>query len=238
MEQWITKNNCKISKIPSVRCNVYLIQKENQSILVDTGKKLSFNKLERGINKLGEEISSISYLILTHTHYDHCQSARRIKEKSNCKIIVSQNAADSIKNGYTMLPNGTFLFTKIIVKLGRLIGKRKFGYEIFNPDILVKDGYSLNFNETNLRIIETSGHSIDSISILIDDEIAIVGDEMIGIFKKSIFPPFADDISKMFESWVKLFKTGCLNYLPGHGNEIKRNRLKREISIRKLIKED
>ena len=30
-------------------------------------------------------------------------------------------------------------------------------------------------------------------SLVIDDEIAIVGDTMFGVLKKSVFPPYADD---------------------------------------------
>jgi glyoxylase-like metal-dependent hydrolase (beta-lactamase superfamily II) len=71
-------------------------------------------------------------------------------------------------------------------------------------------------------------HSEDSISFLVDNEIAIVGDVMFGVIKNSIFPPFADKTDKMIKSWNRLLITDCIIFLPGHGNEIKRELLKKQ----------
>ena len=76
--------------------------------------------------------------------------------------------------------------------------------------------------------METAGHSEDSVSLLIDDEIAIVGDLMFGVFRNSIFPPFSDNVQQMIESWGKLLGTNCRVFLPGHGKEINRDRLQKE----------
>ena len=103
--------------------------------------------------------------------------------------------------------------------------KKKF--KPFEPDILISGDYDLNSTDNLINIIETSGHSEDSISILIDNEIAIVGDVMFGVFKNSIFPPYADNTGKMIKSWDRLLNTKCSIFLPGHGNEIKRELLKK-----------
>ena len=228
MRIWKTKNGCNIVQVLSGRSNAYLIYKDSKVILIDTGKKSSFAKLSKKMNSLNMTIEDISNLILTHTHFDHCQSTKEIKEKSDCKVIVSSIAADSIKNGYTLLPNGTYYATKLVANLGRLIGERKYGYEPFQPDIFVSGEYELNIADCKIKIIETIGHSNDSISLLVDNEIAIVGDTMFGVFKNSIFPPYADDPDKMIESWNKLLNTDCNIFLPGHGREIHRSLLQKE----------
>lgn len=61
-----------------------------------------------------------------------------------------------------------------------------------------------------------------------DNEIAIVGDTMFGVFKNSIFPPYSDDTVKMIESWGRLLNTDCIIFLPGHGKEINRKLLQKE----------
>jgi len=109
-----------------------------------------------------------------------------------------------------------------------LIGKRKFGYQPFEPDILIWGDYDFNNAENLIKIIETSGHSEDSISVCLDDEIAIVGDAMFGVFKNAIFPPYADNTDKMIKSWHRLLNTNCNIFLPGHGNEITRALLKNQ----------
>ncbi len=228
MNNWKTKNGYKIIQVLSGRSNAYLLLKDKLVILIDTGKGSSFKKLSNNIHLLGVSLNKITHLILTHTHFDHCQSARKIKDNSSCKIIVSSNAVNSIKNGYTKLPKGTTFITKQISRLGQLIGKRKFGYQPFEPDILIREDYDLNSADSLISILETSGHSEDSISIFVDNEIAIVGDVMFGIFTKSIFPPYADNTDKMIKSWNRLLNTDCNIFLPGHGTVIKRDLLKRQ----------
>ncbi len=228
MKKWLTKNNCEIYRVISDRSNVYLIVIGGESILVDTGSKSAFTRLQKNLSCLGLSLENITYLILTHTHYDHCQSAKRIKEISGCRIITSRESKESVNGGYYQLPNGTLFFTRIISRLGQKVGIKKYGYEPFEPDILIDNEYQLINNFNNIRITETAGHSDDSISIIIDEEIAIVGDTIFGVFPNSVFPPYADDVSKMIEKWGKLLDTNCKIFLPGHGSEVKRKLLKRE----------
>ncbi|MBN2280668.1 MAG: MBL fold metallo-hydrolase [Candidatus Marinimicrobia bacterium] len=228
MKKWKTKHGCKISRVLSGRSNAYLVQLDNANFLVDTGTKSAFGKLIRNIHRLGLSPENLSGLILTHTHFDHCQSARRIKEISHCRILVSGAARDAVKTGYTRLPDGTFWITKGIARLGQWIGARKLGYEPFEPDILIQDHPDLYNLYSKVQILRTVGHSCDSISIIVDDEIAIVGDTMFGILKNSIFPPFADDQQQLIASWKDLLKTHCQWFMPGHGKEITRNLLQKE----------
>jgi hydroxyacylglutathione hydrolase len=51
---------------------------------------------------------------------------------------------------------------------------------------------------------------------------------MLGVFKKSVFPPFADNVNEMINSWGRLLETNCRLFLPGHGYEIKRKLLQTE----------
>ena len=228
MKTWKTKNGSKIFRVLSGRSNAYLILYDNKTILVDTGKKSAFGRLNRKLKTLNVPVENISTLILTHTHFDHCQSAKKIQEGSACLIIVSGAAEDYIPKGYTRLPGGTFPITKLISKFGSLVGEKRFGYEPFRPDILVNGDIGLNDEKDGIKIIKTAGHSDDSVSILVENEIAIVGDSMFGIFMNSIIPPYADDIPEMIESWRKLLNTNCKIFLPGHGREINRNLLEKE----------
>lgn len=228
MKNWKTKNGTIINLLLSGRSNAYLVLKENIVILIDTGKTNAYKTLLKNLVSLDIKIEDISFVILTHTHFDHCQSARKIKEKSNCQIIVSGIAADSVKNGYTKLPHGTFWITELIAATGRLIGKSKFGYEPFQPDILITDDYNLDVEGVSIKITETTGHSADSVSIIVDNEIAVVGDAMLGVYGNSVFPPFADDVLEMLLSWHKLLETDCNIFLPGHGKEISRKVLQKE----------
>ena len=228
MKSWKTKNGYEIFQVLSGRSNSYFISTGTLNILVDTGKESAYNRLKLNIDLLKLTNKKIAFLILTHTHFDHCQSAAKIKEQANCRIIVSEKEEESIKKGYTSLPNGTLIFTRLISFLGNWIGKKRFGYKPFIPDILVDDEFDLMDYDLNIKMIKTEGHSSGSISVIVDNEIAIVGDAIFGVFKNSVFPPYADNPIEMIKSWRMLLDTDCDTFLPGHGKEVKRELIQKE----------
>jgi glyoxylase-like metal-dependent hydrolase (beta-lactamase superfamily II) len=228
MKNLTTKKGTTIYRILSGRSNSYLISTSEYNILVDTGKSSAYKRLIDGISSLKLKNNRIDSLILTHTHFDHCQNAAIIKEKYQCKVILSEKDKGFIKQGYTTLPKGTNFFTKIISAFGNHILWKSCRYRPFVGDVLIKD--SLDFEKlfSDIRIINTEGHSQGSISIIVDNEIAIVGDAMFGVFKNSVFPPFADNPDELIESWSILLNTDCERFLPGHGVFITRNTLLNE----------
>lgn len=206
-----------------------MISAKQKNILVDTGPQSSYKKLLQNIKSVKSDNEIIDILILTHSHYDHCQNAFMIKKDFNSRIIMSESESAYVLKGYTPLPNGSFGITKFISFVGKKLGKRHFGYTPFSADTILKESYELTDNGLDIKLIDTNGHSIGSISVIVDNEIALVGDTMLGKFKQSIFPPFADDIDQMIRSWEKLLKTNCTTFLPGHGKEISRELVQKEL---------
>lgn len=231
MENLITHSGYNITQLLSGHSNSWLVQKNDLSILVDSGKTKSRSLLMQNLKTALHQGNTLDYLMLTHTHYDHCQSAAAIKNLYHCNIIVSENAVPSITAGYTHLPRGTNYVSDILAKAGHALMKKKFMYAPFNADITISDDYLFPAPDADLRIITTPGHSADSISLIVDNEVAIVGDAMFGIFRNHVFPPFADDIPEMIRSWGKLLDTGCTTFLPGHGRAISRELLEKEYGI-------
>ena len=228
MKNWKTKNGYEIYRVLAGRSNCYLVSNGKHNILIDTGIGSAFKKLYQNIESLKLSNKKISFLILTHTHFDHCQNAKRIKEFENCRVIISEKEKESVEKGYTTLPNGTVPLTKLIAALGKKIGERKFGYEKFFPDILVQESIDLIKYGLDIKVVATPGHSQGSISVIIDNEIALVGDTLFGIYINSVFPSYAEDPIEMIMSWGKLLDTSCRIFLPGHGRAIKRELLQKE----------
>lgn len=223
MKTWNTKN-CTIYQILEGRSNSFLINSQNNCILIDTGRANSWKKLSSKLDDiLGKD--KLSCLILTHTHFDHVENADKIKEKYKSMIIVHQSESEYLMLGNSPLPKGSNLATGFMTEvLGKKLESR-YQYEKVNPDIIVDQRYDLIGFEFNAHIIHTPGHSKGSLSIIIDNEIAVVGDAMFGVFGNSIYPPFADDPEIMVKSWIKLINTNCDLFLPGHGKEISRKLL-------------
>ncbi len=226
MKKWIT-NSCIIYQILEDRSNSFLVNSKNNYILIDTGRKNTWKELTAKFDELLNK-NELPYLILTHTHFDHAENAAKIKKKYNPKIIVHKSEAEYLKQGSSPLPKGTNFATRFMSDvLGKLF-QYKYNYESVDPDILVDKNYNLSNFGFNVYIIHTPGHSKGSVSVIIDDEIAIVGDSMFGVFKNSAFPPYADDPEIMVKNWNNLLKTECLIFLPGHGKAISRKLLENQ----------
>lgn len=234
LKKWTT-NNCIIYQILEGRSNSFLVSSKNNYVLMDTGRKNSWKELNTKLNHLLGE-NKLSCILLTHTHFDHVENAARLKRKYKSKLIVHKGEAEYLKHGNTPLPKGTNLATEFITGT---LGKRaqsKYNYEPADPDILVDEKYNLINFEFNNYIIHTPGHSKGSMSVIIDKEIAVVGDTLFGVFRNSVFPPFADDPKTMVESWKKLLETDCKLFLPGHGKAISRKLLETQYKKHTRIK--
>ena len=228
MKMWKTINRNEIFQVLSGRANAYFISTALGNVLIDTGVRSSYQRLKKHIKKLHLVADKIDFLVLTHTHFDHCQNAKRIKDKDKSQIIIGAEEAEFVQQGKAPIPEGTFSFTRFVARLGRMLEAKQFGYAPFTADRLIDDKMTLIKEDIVVELISTPGHSKGSISVIVDNDIALVGDTMFGIFKDSIFPPFADDIPSVIQSWGKLLNTGCQLFLPGHGSEIKRGLLEKE----------
>lgn len=178
------------------------------------------------------DIVHIDYLILTHTHYDHAGNAAWIKKKYKAHVILHKTEAKCLASGKNILPQGTNYFSGTLVRLFAKPFLRLSGYEPCEYDILVDSLFDLKETGFNGYIIHTPGHSEGSLSIIIDNEIALAGDTLFGKFRNSVFPPFADDINKLVKSWGDLLKAGCSVFIPSHGSAITRERLQKEYDTR------
>ena len=234
MKTWKTKSGYKVIRLLSGRSNVFLLTDGKRNLLIDTSVARSWHKLKYRIERTTS--GKINYLILTHAHFDHAANAKRLQEECNPIVIIQTSEAAYLSGGDNILPGGTNFITRLIVNL---IGKRifnRFRYAPCTPDILVDDKYDLNYMGFRAYLLHTPGHTSGSMSLIIDNEIAIVGDTMFGVFKWSVFPPYAEDQEMMLESWGKLLETGCSLFFPSHGTANSRALLLKDYNkrIRKI----
>lgn len=216
----VTKSGYEVIQVLAGRSNSFLLTNGKNNILIDTGPAFMKKTLEKRLKSL--KISAIDLLILTHTHFDHAANTEWIREKYKPQVMVHKNEASFLASGENIIPKGTNRITRVIVNLlpKRVISKLRFrpSKHDLETDML----FDLRDFGFNAYIIHTPGHSPGSVSVIVDDELALVGDTMFGIFRGSAFPPFADDIKQMIMSWGKLLETGCNIFLPSHGSELNR----------------
>lgn len=151
-------------------------------------------------------------------------------------MVVGDREGLFLEQGESPLPQGTNIMTYWLSHLGNSKFQTHFHFDAVQPDVQVTETMQLESPFDDIFLVPTPGHSMGSISIVIKDEIALVGDTLFGIFKHSIFPPYADDVEAMIESWEVLLDTNCHTFLPGHGSAISRKRLEKCLKNQKPVK--
>lgn len=214
----------------SGRSKVFLLTNGQDNILIDTSVARLWTRLERRLEKLG--IKTINLLILTHAHFDHVGNAQRIKNKFHSKVVLHSNESINLSHGDNIIPNGTNVLTRLLINH---IGKKVFQYfkyESCQPDLLIDSLFDLNELGFNAYLVHTPGHTTGSISLIIDDEIAIVGDTMFGVFRCSVYPPYALNCDLMIKSWGILLRTNCSIFIPSHGTANNRELVQKDYNKR------
>lgn len=220
MRTWETKLGTRVIRLNNLRCNCYFIIKDTAAVLVDTSVKAERFIIERAMKKLGLEKPNA--VILTHNHFDHVGNAELFRSNYSCDVIIHEADHNGLASGCTDLPDGMSQPFKAFTKY---INSREIilPFQRFTPcteAIPARSGQGLDKYGINAVLLSTPGHTDGSVSIIVDNEIAIVGDCMVHKRRGEIFPPFAKHPDEVSGSWAKLADTGCRLFLPAHGNEI------------------
>lgn len=228
MQTWHTSDRQIIRRVLGGRSNAFLISRQNHHVLVDAGRAGSFHRLKRNLDQLRVSEDGISAFVLTHAHFDHAENAKRVQKDYASNVIIQQEDADCLSRGENPMIVGTTHFTRLLTSL---FGKRVLSlakYTPATPDITFVETFDLNPFGVNAFLLHTPGHSRGSACVIVNHEIALVGDTLFGVFRNAVFPPFADLPLVLIESWKMLLDTGCALFLPSHGGEITRELLQRE----------
>ena len=227
-------------KITYNSTNYYLEPCSNGFLLIDAGWHGKVEKFKNGLKMLGVKPDEIKYILLTHHHHDHVAIVQELKTITNAKLIVHKNQIPYLERGVTNTVD-----IKQYNRVLRLIDRFtkpfiKYNYPpitINNYDTIMSD----DINDNILRnigvegkIVSTPGHSNDSVSILLDNGTAYVGDLAMNI--KSMkrmsgmpLPIEAEDFEQVKFSIKNLIHLGSNLFYPSHGEVITKEMIERVI---------
>jgi len=195
----------------------YLIYKPGEAILVDCGNKGSEDRILHALKKLGLEPAMLKLLVLTHVHFDHAGSAARLKELTGCRLMVHSAEEARLRDGFTPIPAGTRWKAKFLVALGRTFFRRIGHFPGAEADLLVRDSHGLEGFGFPGRVIHTPGHTHGSMVVLMHGGELIGGDTIFGLEGKQHFPPFAEDVPALLDSWKRIRDLQPSMLHPAHG---------------------
>lgn len=221
-----TSGGAEVTQLLAGRSNVFLIKHITERfVMVDTSVPMVRRRLLRALKYEG--VNRIEYIILTHSHYDHVGNAKHIRRYFDSQTVAHRYEAMNIRKGEMDIPRGTYSVIKDVIDIINSLNFAVF-YEPCNVDHEVTDIWWFK-GLRGIDIIHTPGHSLGSMSVIVDHEVAIVGDTMVNALLFNVFPPFADDVELLLKSWQSLLDTGCYIFLPSHGGPITREELKKAL---------
>jgi len=180
--------------------NIYIVTGENPTI-IDCGTGLHHNEVAKVINNLIDP-TTITQIILTHEHYDHCGGVKKLHELAggNAKIIAHKDAADKIEKGKSM-------FARM---LGGIMPKMPV-------DVGVDEGDTLNIGDEPFEVIHTPGHTPGCMCLYSNKSKSLFSGDTIfsnGSFGRYDFP--GGDANLLKQSIERLATLDVVNLYPGH----------------------
>ena len=225
MKTWKTGRGIEIIRLLSGRSNVFFVNAGNIRILYDSCSRHYQNSLINNLMKLNP--SGINALVISHAHFDHAGNAAWIRENTGAKTIIHSLEAKYLEKGENAPIKGSVFLTRWLINMtGRDITAR-LNYPPCKADVQVAASRSIPFPGQDVFLLHTPGHTSGMLSMVIDHEIALVGDTLFGIFPGSVFPPFAEDTRQLIKSWEILLESGCTCFFPSHGRPISRKMLEK-----------
>jgi hydroxyacylglutathione hydrolase len=197
----------------------YLIRGKD-IVMVDGGMPNKLKLFKRELSRLNINPGEIKLIVLTHSHFDHSGSAREIRDLTGGMVAIHESEETYIKNGGMLIPKGVNTYGKITKPLFFPVFKR-ISFPRFTPDILLKDKpYPLSEYGIDGQVIHTPGHTIGSVSVILDSGEAFVGcmaHNGLPFRIRPGLPIYAQDISAIKECWKALIDKGVTMVYPGHG---------------------
>jgi len=203
----------------------FLIEKNGKYILIDTGTKRDKDAMEKFLKENIDDFSRLRLIIITHSHYDHTGNLYSVKNLTNAPVLADRREVKNIEEGIFDIPEGFTDFGKLMMKFGRNSKKEFEGVKV---DICMENEFSLHDYGFEGKIINTSGHTDGSISVIVE-KAAFVGDLCFNIpflNSFSVLPPIGKDINGIRSSFLKLLDYNNIEKIyPAHGGSFKRKKL-------------
>jgi len=198
-------------RIKGAISNCYLLLGE-RPVLVDTGAPGDLKRLLAGLKANGVEPKDLALIILTHGHSDHAGCAAELRRRSGALIALHAGDAPLVRAGR----NGVIAVQDMLGRVLRPFVDEEF--EAFEPDLVFKEGIALEPYGLRARVLPTPGHTAGSVSIVLANGEALIGDVLRGSL---VWPNrardhyFCNDPGLNQRSIVRLAREGLLRCHPG-----------------------
>ncbi len=206
----------------------YLLPCNEGYLLIDTSYEDRFDEFSNKLGKKGISLSEIRHLFLTHHHDDHSGFAEELRTAHpHINLITHEKSLAALKSGKPE-PNDGPLNARV-------------GFFIFLFNYLMKEKQDWSFPPVQVRqsdviingdnfdilpsigipgvILHTPGHTHDSMSIILSDGSAFVGDlamDLLSFCGCRYRPIYITDLDQVYQSWKKIIDHGAKTIYSSH----------------------
>lgn len=152
-----------VSKLRYGNTNTFLVQGENGYLLVDTDYAGTMPAFYRAIKKNNIKVNDILYVLATHYHPDHIGLVSELM-KQGVRLLVIDTQCSQIHYSDEIFSRDKRLIYKPIEEKDAIVISCQTSRKFLNNIGIAGE------------IISTTSHSEDSISLILDNGICIVGD--------------------------------------------------------------
>ncbi|MEW6079032.1 MAG: MBL fold metallo-hydrolase [Thermodesulfobacteriota bacterium] len=215
--------------------NAYLFKGKDNITLLDTGTSKGFEILKSALAEHGLTCDDIDRIVLTHSHIDHYGAVKKILRASSSFIDVAGNFARTVSIatglGVSRKTMGDFLSLMGVPPLVRnsmrvlssafaLLGEK------CRVTSFIKEGQTITMGDYDCRVIETPGHTTDSICLYVEqDNVLFSGDHILPHITPNAFVmleegrPLPTRLSQkeFYESVDKVNRLAPCLVFPAHG---------------------
>lgn len=161
--------------------NAFLI-KDSPITLIDTGPntKAAFEALMRGLEKEGQGIKDIKRVVLTHSHLDHCGLIQEIQNASGAAVLASTEVKPWIDEYNKQWGSEIQKIMKLLSEYGiprsyitatvMMVRQYKKLGSAGRVDVTLEPGDRIEFDDFELEVLSTPGHSHRCISLFQPEE--------------------------------------------------------------------
>lgn len=128
--------------------NVYAIRGEKSVALVDSGDTDAAGEIEASLRRLGMGEKPVTSVFLTHGHVDHAGTAAYFQKKG-ARVFVHEADAHLLREGGLTAERTPY--------------GEGFTYPPCEPDVLLRGGETLPFEDFRIRVWSAPGHTDGSV---------------------------------------------------------------------------
>lgn len=137
----------------SSNCYIIFCSERDKCIIIDPGSSKAISYLEY----LAKNALTPQFIILTHQHFDHCASVNELRDVyPDTKLVCSKYCNEGIQNE----------------KKNFSLFKEEFApFKIAPADIIFENYGTIEWNDYKIQCVPTPGHTLGSISVIIENNI-------------------------------------------------------------------